>query len=533
VRDGLDERERMTELKLQQCRLDGRYDILDCLHRGGYAEIYVARDLAATDAAPQKVVIKALNAHLQGVPDADLERTLIENFQNEAMALDRVRHPNIISRLGHGTAIDLTDTTFHYLVLEYLPGGDLAARCINHPFTLERALFYLEQVSAGLQHAHESGVIHRDIKPQNLLLSADGQTVKIADFGVAKLEATEGDITRVGTNVYAAPEHNPLVQTGALDMLPVTGSLKQLTPSADVYSLAKTTYTFLAGEPPRRFSHRPITELPAPVADALWAPSVLRVLQRATQTRPSERYRTVQEFWEELSDAAMPPTQVLPSVNDLEARPRTTASLRRGSQRVADAPPRPQFKPTRVVEPQPARSNGNQRPRIVVRIGEPEAAAPLAAKPAANRQAQEALDALPDMPQAVGRRQGRTGSSGPSSGITRALVAILLIAAFAGMLLATRYYFQSRWPSRTNPPVPAQTIIVGRQGTIVQSDVKLRPDPSTDNPEVGVVELGSRVRVLSVSGAWREIEVLEHGRSKEDPSSADRGWINQKFLKLD
>ena len=100
----------MTELKLQQCRLDGRYDILDCLHRGGYAEIYVARDLAATDGASQKVVIKALNVHLQGMPDTGLERTLIENFQNEAMALDRVRHPNIISRLGHGTAIDLTKT---------------------------------------------------------------------------------------------------------------------------------------------------------------------------------------------------------------------------------------------------------------------------------------------------------------------------------------------------------------------------------------------------------------------------------------
>lgn len=520
----------MTELKLQQCRLDGRYDILECLHRGGYAEIYVARDLAATGGAAQKVVIKALNVHLQGVPDADLERTLIENFQNEAMALDRVRHPNIINRLGHGTAIDLTDTTFHYLVLEYMSGGDLAARCINHPFTLERALVYLEQVCAGLQHAHESGVIHRDIKPQNLLLTADAQTVKIADFGVAKLEATEGDITRVGTNVYAAPEHNPLVQTGALDMARVTGSLKQLTPAADVYSLAKTTYTFLVGEPPRRFSHRPITEFPAPVADAFWAPSVLRVLQKATQTRPSERYQTVQEFWGEISDASMPPTQPLHPVNEMEALPRTTASLKRGSQTLADAPPRPQFNSTRVVQSSPERKNGNQRPRIVVRLGEPEVAAPLASKPSAHRQAREALDALPDMPPAKGRGQGRGGQS---SAIKRALVAILLIAAFAGMLLATRHYFQSRWTTRTNPPPPAQTIIVGRQGTIIQSDVKLRPDPSTDNPEVGVVELGSRVRVVSVSGGWREIEVLEHGRAKEDPGSADRGWINQKFLKLD
>ena len=528
----------MTELKLQQCRLDGRYDILDCLGRGSYAEIYVARDTAAetTDGTPPMVVIKALNVLLQGMPDAELERTLLENFQNEAVALDRVRHPHIISRLGHGTAIDLAGVTFHYLVLEYLSGGDLGARCRQHPFTLERTLFYLEQVSAGLQHAHENGVIHRDIKPQNLLLTEDGQTVKIADFGVAKIEATEGDITRVGTNVYAAPEHNPLVHTGALDLSSVTGSLKQLMPAADVYSLAKTTYTFLVGEPPRRFSHRPITELPAPVADAIWAPSVLRVLQKATQTRPSERYQSVQEFWEELSDAAMPPTQPLHPLSEGDVRPRTTASLARVIEaQVGDAPPRPQFNSMRRVEPEVrgARNNGNPRPRIVVRLGEPEVAAPLTASHNASRsQVHDALAALPDAPPVKGSGK-QVG--GQNASITRFLVALLLIAAFAGMLLATRYYFQSRWGSRTNPPPVTTPTIVGRQGTIVQIDVNLRPAPSIDNDPIGVAELGSRVRVLSVSsnGNWYEVEVLQHGREKEVPDSADRGWITRKYLKLD
>src|SRR5919199_2806564 len=228
----------MTELKLQQSLLDGRYEILDCLGRGSYAEIYVARDLSAMEGEPETVVIKALNILLQGVPDRDLERTLIENFQNEAVALDRVRHPNIISRLGHGTAIDLAGTTFHYIVLEYMAGGDLGARCRHQPFSLERSLFYLKQVCSGLAHAHNCGVIHRDIKPQNLLLTAEGQTVKIADFGVAKLEATEGAITRVGTNIYAPPEHNPLVQTGQLDTS-LIGVGQHLTPAADIYSLAK------------------------------------------------------------------------------------------------------------------------------------------------------------------------------------------------------------------------------------------------------------------------------------------------------
>src|SRR5947207_7739195 len=207
----------MSELKLQQTRLDGRYDILECLGRGSYAEIYVAHDNAASGGAPATVVIKALNMFLDDAPDPELEQTLIANFQNEAVALDRVRHPNVINRLGHGTAIDLAKTTFHYIVLEYLPGGDLYALTKTRPLATKQALFYLEQVCSGLAHAHKCGVIHRDIKPQNLLLTADKEVVKIADFGVARIDASEGAITRVGTNIYSAPEHNPLMQTGQLD----------------------------------------------------------------------------------------------------------------------------------------------------------------------------------------------------------------------------------------------------------------------------------------------------------------------------
>src|SRR6185436_10291264 len=165
----------MSELKLQQSRLDGRYDILECLGRGSYAEIYVANDNAATPGAPRTVVIKALNLRLQDELDAELERTLVTNFQNEAVALDRVRHPHVINRLGHGTAIDLIGIMFHYIVLEYLPGGDMGARVREQPLSFERALFYLEQVCSGLAHAHDCGVIHRDVKPQNLLLTADAQ----------------------------------------------------------------------------------------------------------------------------------------------------------------------------------------------------------------------------------------------------------------------------------------------------------------------------------------------------------------------
>ena len=302
----------MSELKLQQCRLDGRYDVLDCLGRGSYSEGYVARDSAAHEGAPSLVVIKALNTHLQGMPDPELARTLVENFRNEAIALDRVRHPNIISRLGHGTAIDLQGRTFHYLVVEYLPGGDLQALVLRRPLPLDGALFYLEQVCKGLAHAHKHGVIHRDIKPQNLLLTADQHTIKIADFGVAKIEAAEGAITRVGTDVYAAPEHHPLATTGPLDTTSLSRPRPiQLTPAADVYSLAKTTYMVLTGEAPRRFSQKPITSLPQEFVAEEWSDYVLRVLERATQTNPSKRHQTVDEFWVDLRDAVMAGTRPL------------------------------------------------------------------------------------------------------------------------------------------------------------------------------------------------------------------------------
>jgi serine/threonine protein kinase len=154
----------MKELSLNNCRLDKRYDVLDHLGRGSYAEIFIARDILASPSSPHNtVVIKALNVFLQDEIDNDLERTLIENFQNEAVALDRVRHPNIISRLGHGTARDLKGTTFHYLVLEYLAGGDLQRLCRERSLDAKKALNYIEQVCAGLRHAHSKGVIHRDI----------------------------------------------------------------------------------------------------------------------------------------------------------------------------------------------------------------------------------------------------------------------------------------------------------------------------------------------------------------------------------
>src|SRR6266550_3461461 len=553
----------MSELKLQQTRLDGRYDILECLGRGSYAEIYVAHDNAASGGAPATVVIKALNMFLDDAPDTELEQTLIANFQNEAVALDRVRHPNVINRLGHGTAIDLAKTTFHYIVLEYLSGGDMAALSRRAPLPLEKALFYLEQVCSGLAHAHQCGVIHRDIKPQNLLLTADRQVVKIADFGVARFAANEGAITRVGTNIYSAPEHNPLVQTGSLDLGVIAGGgshHEHLTPAADIYSLAKTTYTLLAGEAPRKFAQHAIQELPAAVSGQFWANSVLRVLEKATQIRPDKRYQTVQEFWDELADAALPPTQPLHGV-DLEARRRPSADLAIQPEDVPLAPPKPRFEPVQT----PARNETTQagnfgsidaprhtnaapmvpprhtphygeappapRPKIVVPVSTLHQAASKLEKVQESRSAKDRIAALPDESR-NGKPPGlRRRPVGPRR-VRPFVVALILILAFSGMLLATHKYVTSRWNPFVGISKLGDIFVIGREG-VTTTDVNLRSDASTANPPVGVAENGSRVKMLASDENWYEIHVLEHGRPKTNPFTADRGWINKKFVKFD
>ncbi|HKU72963.1 MAG TPA: serine/threonine protein kinase [Pyrinomonadaceae bacterium] len=516
----------MAELKLQNSRLDGRYDILECLGRGSYAEIYVANDNAAVEDAPRTIVIKALNLYLQDEPDAELERTLVANFQNEAVALDRVRHPNVINRLGHGTAIDLTGTTFHYIVLEYLPGGDLFALTKTRPLSLQKALFYLEQVCSGLAHAHKCGVIHRDIKPQNLLLTADKEIVKIADFGVARIDATEGAITRVGTNIYSAPEHNPLMQTGQLD----TGGLRlphdHLTPAADIYSLAKTTYTLLAGESPRRFAQHAVTELPLPIRETPWANAVLRVLQKATQNRPEARYQTVEEFWDDIADASLPPTrplQMVPAgaVHEMRRKPSEDLSVEPQEEFTEAAPPRPHFEVPKVVPPE---LDTGKRPRIVVPI---------------NREVQRQMEMRARQELVAEKRERRPERSTlpvnsvlPTSRKRRALVAIGLILAFSGMLLATHKYVTTKWNplaplTQTVDPVP-----IGRQG-ITTTDVNLRPVANSSNMPIGLAESGSKVKVLSADNNWYEVQVVEHGRPKTDPYSSDRGWVNKRYIKFD
>jgi serine/threonine protein kinase len=525
----------MAELKLQQSRLDGRYDVLECLGRGSYAEIYVAKDNAAPEGAPTTVVIKALNIFLQETPDAELERTLVANFQNEAVALDRVRHPNVINRLGHGTAIDLAGTTFHYIVLEYLPGGDMLALSRHHPLSIEKTLFYLEQVCSGLAHAHQCGVIHRDIKPQNLLLTADRKIVKIADFGVARFEATEGAITRVGTNIYSAPEHNPLVQTSQLDTGSLVTTIVNLTPAADIYSLAKTTYSLLAGEAPRRFAHHSIRELPPAISIEYWSVPVLRVLEKATQRRAEDRYQTMQEFWDELADAALPPTRPL-SAENLKPERKPSSELSVDPEDITEAPPRARFELAQAPELVHASLEPSKRPRIVVPVSRIQERLMGAESVAARTAARDIVAGFPDQL----RSQSRNGK--PSSVQVqspplprrprRFLVALLLILSFSGMLLATHKYVTSQWnPLRRTVGLP-EVFVAGSEG-VTTTDVNLRVGPSSSSQTIGLAENGSRVKLLSENNNWYEIQVVTHGRPKTDQFLSDRGWINKRFVKFD
>jgi hypothetical protein len=385
-------------------------------------------------------------------------------------------------------------------------------------------LFYLEQVCSGLAHAHKCGVIHRDIKPQNLLLTADREIVKIADFGVARLDATEGAITRVGTNIYSAPEHNPLIQTGQLDTTGLKLPHDSLTPAADIYSLAKTAYALIAGESPRRFAQHALTDLPSFARETYWADAVLRVLEKATQNRPEERYQTVEQFWDELSDASLPPTRPLQMVPNLEARRKPSEDLSLEPEEFTEAaPPRPQFAVPGPAELTFADVDTIKRPRIVV---------PISLE--AERQMEHRARQQVAYEQGVNGRQERTTVDDilPRSKKRRALVAAGLILAFSGMLLATHKYVTSHWNPLAEITSVAEPVVIGREG-VTTTDVNLRPMANVSQEPIGLAESGSKVKVLSADNNWYEVQVTEHGRAKIDPYSADRGWVNKRYVRFD
>jgi hypothetical protein len=113
------------------------------------------------------------------------------------------------------------------------------------------------------------------------------------------------------------------------------------------------------------------------------------------------------------------------------------------------------------------------------------------------------------------------------------VVGLVLVLCFAGLLVATGTYVRSWIRSRaTDQTTTPPTGIVGREA-LTTSDLNLRDGPNVSNNQIGVAEVGSRVRVLSVNNNWCEVQILEHSRPKDQPDSADRGWVNKRFLKFD
>lgn len=526
----------VPELRLESSLVDDRYLVERCLGRGSYAEIFLAYD-QLNEGEP--VIIKSLNTSLQGTPDPELEQTLVENFQNEAMALDRVRHAHIIQRLGHGTAADLEGVPFHYLVIEYMPGGDLWSLCREHPLALDAVLFYFEQVAEALAYAHSQQVIHRDIKPNNLLLSADQQIIKIADFGVAKMSLDDAcEITRVGTNVYAPPEHHPDVRAGELN--------EKLTPSADIYSLAKTIYTALTGRAPRQFSREQITELPFEFDRETWSGPMVEVLAKATASRVADRYQTVQEFWgdfaqvrlvgsvgRELDDEAtivrprlratstVESTAALPNFRMLANPPREVSGPHK-AKIVVELPSHANAAtehPGRVTESQPGGGERGTRafgspdytPNSVriQTIAENEVALRQRAIIQAFRSEQGLFDR---MRQVI------------SSEWLRRVFIIFLVVALIGLAASTYYHFADQ---KAGLPFFSQA----KEGRIAGAlNVNLRSDPF--GAILTPMAAGTRVRVIEERGGWMRVKVLEWAGGTPD-NAPDSGWVDGRFVRLD
>jgi eukaryotic-like serine/threonine-protein kinase len=276
----------------------GQYVILERLGQGGAATVYRARQ----PSLDREVAIKVLSPTLAEAPG------FLQRFRHEAHAVSRLRHPNILTVHDFGTQDGMT-----YMVTEYLPGGTLAER-IGRPMPLETVRDIVTAVGAALDYAHASGIVHRDVKPANILFTREGVPV-LSDFGIARmLERSERFTMRgslIGTPHYMSPEQ---------------ASGRDVGPASDLYSLGIVLYEMLAGQPP--FSgntsmrilyahiHEPLPPLGARSPDA--PVSLDALLQRALAKDPEVRYPSGRALGEALAAAlaGSRPSVVSPAPSD-------------------------------------------------------------------------------------------------------------------------------------------------------------------------------------------------------------------------
>jgi serine/threonine protein kinase len=264
----------------------GQYEVQESIGQGAMGVVYRAYHSQLERTGAVKV--------MQGLtPDAQT----VTQFRHEAQAIAKLRHPNIVEVYDFG---DYQSTP--YMVVEYVPGGSLAARMAQGPLEPATALKYLRGIAAGLDYAHGHGVVHRDVKPANVLLTSDDSPV-LADFGLAKLmqgsslKSMTGVTT--GTPAYMAPEQVAGAHAG---------------PAADRYSLATMAYEMLTGVIP--FDGEGLMELlyaqvhrypkaPSERVAAL-GPGVDAVIMRGLAKDPGQRWETCTAFVEALESALAP-----------------------------------------------------------------------------------------------------------------------------------------------------------------------------------------------------------------------------------
>ncbi|MGA2164241.1 MAG: protein kinase [Solirubrobacteraceae bacterium] len=272
----------------------GRYRLESRLGYGGMSTVHLAFDLRLE----RRVAVKLLAEHLAEDP------TFVSRFQREAQAAARLVHPNIVQVFDSG----LDERAHqHFIVMEYIEGQSCAEILRDQGWVaVDEAASIIEQACEGLFYAHRHGVVHRDVKPGNLLRSLEGE-IKLADFGIAK--ATEqSSITQVGsvlgTAAYLAPEQARGEEAG---------------PPADLYALGVVSYQLISGRLP--YEAASLTELALkqqreepPLLDTLVAAASSELAEAvaiALALDPRDRYRDAREMGRAVSDAqrGIPPLE--------------------------------------------------------------------------------------------------------------------------------------------------------------------------------------------------------------------------------
>jgi serine/threonine protein kinase len=274
--------------------IGARFRVERCLGRGGMATVYLAHD----EALGRPVAVKILES-LTG--DGEIR----DRFIREARLAAGLAHPNVVSVFDTGEHQGVP-----YIVMEYVEGASLAELIARQGRLAPDDVVPLGlQACAGLQHAHDHGLIHRDVKPHNLLVRADG-TLKVTDFGIAvSMDATRitTDGTILGTAAYLAPEQ-------------VAG--EELSGTVDVYGLGAVLYEALTGRPPLQVSSLAelgsvVTRDPEPVRRAspdvppALEHAIMHALERRPEARPASPARLAAELDPKVAEA--PTVRIAPT----------------------------------------------------------------------------------------------------------------------------------------------------------------------------------------------------------------------------